>query len=69
MALIPFPNKAILAKRFDIPIREALCVEFGSHPPVPGQIRKAFRGSAGGFLCVGLPVLLCHIVMNNAVIL
>ena len=48
--------QAIFTECLDIPIRETLCVKFGSCPPVPGQIRETLFCSAGGFLGVGLPV-------------
>ena len=69
MALIPSPNKAIFAERLDIPIRKTLCVEFGSCPPLPGQIRKTLFCSAGGFFCVVGGVVRAHISVNIDVLL
>ena len=63
-ALIQLFYQTILAECLDIPIGKALCVEFGSRPPVPGQIRKAFHGSAGGFLCVVGGIVRAHISVN-----
>lgn len=68
-ALIQFFYQAVFTECLDIPIRKTLCVEFGSCPPVPGQIGKPFHGSAGGFFCVVGGVVRAHVGVNIDVLL
>ena len=63
-ALIQLFYQAVFTECLDIPIRKTLCVEFGSRPPVPGQIGKPFRGSAGGLFRVVGGVVRTHIGVN-----